>query len=114
MAAQMHPEEMYTQAAQLITAIETEMRAAGFWSEEPLPEDALEVKAAFGMDKLTFDEWLQYIFIPRVKTIVAQHEQLPDRSMVAVKAVREYDGVPGADRLLDLLSDFDELINAGR
>ena len=66
------------------------------------------------MDRLTFDEWLQHVFIPRVKTIVAQHGQFPDRSMVAVKAIREYDGVPGANRLLDLLSDFDALINAGR
>ena len=63
------------------------------------------------MDTMAFSQWLQFIFVPRVKQIVEDKEEFPTSSMVAVQATREFDGDDKADRLVELLSEFDALFD---
>jgi uncharacterized protein YqcC (DUF446 family) len=53
--------------------------------------------------------WLQFIFIPRVNSIIAERGQFPKSSSVGAQAVREFDGVPEASKLVSLLSKFDAM-----
>jgi len=98
-------------AARRIDEIEREMRASGLWREAPLPAEAYEFREAFGADTMSFAPWLQFVFIPRVRSIVAGRGAFPPSSMVAARAVREFDGVDDAARLVSLLSEFDARIN---
>jgi uncharacterized protein YqcC (DUF446 family) len=100
------------QAKTMIDAIEAELHQAGFWQETPLPPEAYQFKAAFAMDTMAYTQWLQFIFIPRVRTIIETRGNLPARSQVGVQAVREFDGVPQADGLQALLSEFDALFES--
>lgn len=88
--------------------IEGEMRSQGFWQDQPLQPEQLNFQQAFGMDTMTFTQWLQFVFLPRVREAVAAN-QFPRSSSVGVQAVREFDGNPDADRLVTLLSEFDAL-----
>lgn len=55
---------------------------------------------------------LQFIFIPRVKQIIEERGAFPSKSMVAARAVREFDGDPRyTARLAELLSEFDAMFN---
>jgi uncharacterized protein YqcC (DUF446 family) len=95
-----------------INQIETEMKNVGMWQDEPLPPDKLAVKAAFGQDKLSFEQWLQFIFIPRVKEIIATKGNWPPESQVSLQAWREwkqYGSEDKCDHLLGLLKEFDAL-----
>jgi uncharacterized protein YqcC (DUF446 family) len=92
-----------------IGRIEAEMRKIGYWREEPLPLEMYEFTQAFAMDTMPFAYWLQFIFIPRVKSIVEERSEFPPASHVAAQAVREFDGATEADELLSLLSEFDGL-----
>ena len=94
-------------AAQL-EKIDTEMKAIGFWQDKPLKPQQMRFSEAFGIDTMTFRQWLQFVFIPNVREAVADNS-LPDSSSVATQAVREFDTVPEANRLVVLLSDFDAL-----
>jgi len=84
------------------------MHAIGFWQDSPLRPDQLEFSGAFGLDKMAFPQWLQFIFIPRVREAIATH-QFPTSSHVGTQAVREFDTEPRAARLALLLSEFDAL-----
>lgn len=88
--------------------IEGEMRSQGLWQDQPLPAEKLNFKQAFGMDTMTFTQWLQFVFLPRVRQAVASNE-FPQSSSVGAQAVREFDGYQEADRLITLLSEFDAL-----
>jgi uncharacterized protein YqcC (DUF446 family) len=88
--------------------IEDEMHAVGFWQASPLDHDQLDFSAAFGADKMAFSQWLQFIFVPRVREAIATNE-FPSSSDVGTQAVREFDTEPRAARLTSLLSEFDEL-----
>jgi uncharacterized protein YqcC (DUF446 family) len=90
--------------------IEAEMRSIGLWQNEPLRAEQLDFTQAFAMDTMTFAQWLQFIFLVRVREAVASNE-FPSSSSVGAQAVREFDGHPDADRLITLLSEFDALFD---
>jgi len=93
--------------AQRIDAIEAEMRRIGLWQEEAPDPERLRFTRAFAGDTMTFEQWLQFIFIARVREIVAARGEFPSRSQVAAQAVREFDGFDEASGLISLLSEFD-------
>jgi uncharacterized protein YqcC (DUF446 family) len=88
--------------------IERAMHAAGLWQESPLQPDQLEFEAAFGADKLAFSQWLQFVFIPRVREAIAS-ARFPKSSSVGVQAIREFDTYSDAAHLVTLLNEFDQL-----
>jgi len=95
-----------------ISLIEAEMRRIGMWQAQPPPAEALVITQAFGGDKLAFEQWLQFVFIPRMRQIIVQRGQFPSRSEVADQAYREWKmwgDTPNVDRLLELLREFDAM-----
>ena len=95
-----------------VDEIEAEMRRIGLWQERPPEADRLDFERPFGMDKLAFEEWLQFVFVPRVREIVASGGAFPGASQVADQAFREWqmhgerDDVDG---LLERLREFDAM-----
>lgn len=106
------PEDMYGRAREAIGRVEAEMRRIGLWSDAPLPEAAYDFRQAFAQDTMTFAQWLQFVLIPRVRQIVEQRGEFPHASMVGAQAVREFDGDRQADTLVQLLNEFDRVIES--
>jgi uncharacterized protein YqcC (DUF446 family) len=95
-----------------ISQIQAEMQRIGMWQEQPPAAEPLEVTQAFGGDKLSFEQWLQFVFLPRVREIIDQKARFPSESQVSTKAFREwrmFGEAPDVDRLLELLGEFDAL-----
>ena len=88
--------------------IEGEMHSIGLWQALPLNPDQLQFSSAFGADKMAFSQWLQLIFIPRVREAIAANH-FPPSSDVGTQAIREFDTEPKAARLAILLTEFDAL-----
>ena len=99
----------YEEVAGHLDDIEIEMKRIGFWSDRPPTPEMYNFTQAFAMDTMPFSYWLQFIFIPRVRSIVAEQGNFPGSSQVAVQAVREFDGVWEASDLVSKLSAFDAL-----
>ena len=104
------PTSLQENVARYADEIEGEMRSIGMWQDQPLPPEQLNFKQAFAMDTMTFTQWLQFVFLPRVREAVAANE-FPSSSSVGAQAVREFDGNADADRLITLLSEFDALFD---
>jgi uncharacterized protein YqcC (DUF446 family) len=90
--------------------IERSMRGVGWWTVEPPPPERMNFQRAFGGDTLAFQEWLQWVLVPRVREGLATGS-LPQRSEVATYAVRELDGAPDADDVIEALKHLDDAIN---
>ena len=105
---------LYSEVAHKFSEIEAEMKRIGYWSDKPLPEEAYEFPQAFAMDTMAFAQWLQFILIPRVRSVIEQKGDFPSESMVGAQAVREFDGDANASGLVTLLSEFDDLFRRSR
>ncbi|BFN25246.1 hypothetical protein PSCT_04323 [Pseudomonas sp. SCT] len=97
--------------AQQLLLIERELRGLGLWSlESPAPE-ALASVEPFCVDTLRFEQWLQWIFLPRMKAIVEADLPLPAASGICAMAEVAYRETKVAG-LLEALRDFDALIES--
>jgi len=103
-------EELVTRHVDLV---EQAMRGFGMWSPHPPPAGVKELKAPFGMDVLTLDQWLQYVFVPNVRE-ACKSVSLPESSEVGQQAFREWcmhgEGPDGVEKLVDLLYELDDLV----
>ena len=96
-----------------IAEIENEMKRIGYWQSDLLQPEQYGFRSAFAMDTMAFSQWLQFIFIPRVKNMLETGEKFPPESQNGAQAVRESDGDDRAQGLVALLSEFDEIIRQG-
>jgi len=63
--------------AQQLLLIERELRVLGLWASAPPSPVALASAEPFCVDTLEFEEWLQWIFLPRMKAILEDNQPLP-------------------------------------
>jgi uncharacterized protein YqcC (DUF446 family) len=106
--------DSYQVAQQKLERIEAELIALGWWRDEPLPHEMMEFRAPFAMDTMPFAYWLQFVFIPSVRAIIARRGSFPQSSHVGAQAVREFDGVDKANNLIARLIDFDSFVSGLR
>ena len=90
--------------------LERELKALGAWQAEPPSEEEVLAGGAFGMGTVPFEFWIQVVLIERLRQMAAGELDPPDSSMIAAHAVREWDGAPHREALLELLMELDELI----
>ena len=97
--------------AEQLLLIERELRARGWWDEVSPSAEALSSVEPFSVDTLDFHQWLQGIFLTRMKQILEQDLPLPNASGILEMAEMVY-----ADRPLEslglrtALKKFDQLI----
>ncbi|RMO75178.1 YqcC family protein [Pseudomonas syringae group genomosp. 3] len=103
------------EVAEQLLLIERELRALGWWDATPPSEQALASQEPFSVDTLEFAQWLQWIFLPRMKIILENDLPLPNASGILEMAEMVYAGRQGGARLLQQhLARFDQLIIAAR
>jgi uncharacterized protein YqcC (DUF446 family) len=106
----MPPNEFQIQ--QILEGIIAELHRIGAWSATPPPDTAFHNMGAFGMNTMTFEQWLQFVLVPRVEEALETEGPWPGSSDVAVHATRQFDGALDRDKLLDLLRNFDAQFGA--
>ena len=97
--------------SEALLAIEAELRFLSLWESEPPPAADLLSKQPFCCDTLMFPQWVQWILLPRMWTIIDQGGPYPARCGIYVYA-EEWAMHQGADclTLLQLIKQFDTLI----
>lgn len=100
------------QLADLILGIEAEMRRIGLWQSEPPEKEALNSLVPFCHDTLAFEQWLQWVFLPKMKKVIETEEDLPTTSEIYPLAEYNLDRLPQqTEKLLELIKQFDDFIN---
>lgn len=102
------------QLAEQLLLIERELRVLGAWETLPPDPQALASREPFCVDTLRFEQWLQWIFLPRMKAILEGGAALPATSGILAMAEVVYRDSPSqAAGLLEALKTFDALISRG-
>ncbi len=97
--------------ADVLLEVERTLRCNDKWDQNQPAVSALSSVQPFCMDTLRFEQWLQWIFLPRMKKILEGPQPLPAKSGILVYAqayLRKND--PPTSSLLKLIKRFDDLI----
>ena len=103
---------IYHQVADVVLAIEAEMRRTNLWENTSPPQEHLNSLLPFCCDKLMINQWLQWVFLPQISTILERGLPLPEFSDIfpyAEELLSNYDY--DMKKLLTLLKQFDERIS---
>ncbi|WP_226702349.1 YqcC family protein [Microbulbifer elongatus] len=105
---------IYPDIATLLLELEAEMRALSLWDMEPPAPEALASTQPFCVDTLTFPQWLQFIFLPRMSRLVEMEQPLPQKCGIAPMAEEYFSGSALlASGLTRKLVEIDERLEKG-
>ncbi|MEO3878313.1 YqcC family protein [Rheinheimera fenheensis] len=70
---------MTEQIQSLLDALERELKQLELWSLVLPDEQALQSRLPFCIDTLRFEQWLQFIFIPKIQLLLDNASPLPTK-----------------------------------
>lgn len=103
---------IYLQAQQLLAAIEAELKNTALWNDVMPTAEALASTTPFCIDTMPFTDWLQFIFLIKMKQLVVMQMPLPENMAIHPMAEEAFKSVTVDTReLLTLILSFDQLLN---
>ncbi len=107
--------EPWLESGRLLDAIERELRALDLWEAVPPAPAALESGQPFCYDTLEANQWLQWVFLPRMRALIAAGAPLPTTCHVAEYLEEFYreSGLPVVG-LIRAVRAIDQLLSAPR
>lgn len=104
--------EKVSELADCLLRVEAEMRRSGVWSDTAPSEEALASSQPFCLDTLVFTEWLQFVFLAKMKVMVESNSALPSVSGIAPMAEEHFRvRTASAGRLIQELTVIDGLLS---
>jgi len=103
--------KIYDAIASIILEVELELRRLNLWSEKVPDKQRLQSVEPFCIDTLDFHEWVQFVFLSRIKIIIEKNGQLPENSAIQAMAEEYLKVERRAIHIVKLFGDFDRLIS---
>lgn len=99
-------------AARLLERIEAELNCLGLWQTHFPSSQALASTEPFAMDTLDFHQWLQFIMLPRMWSMLDGEHPLPQNIAVSPMATHVYrEEMEHHEGLIASLREFDILLS---
>lgn len=94
----------------ILAEIEYELRSLELWQEKRPPEQAFRSDEPFFMNTMEFHEWLQFVLIERLRAMIENNDELPNKVALFPYAfeVYKYDKSTKM-KLLKLIYKFDSI-----
>ena len=106
----MRAADKYEHLMNLLNELQTELKLAGLWSDTELSKVPLSSIQPFGLDTLTFYEWVQFVLVKKLRLICDRRESLPDSSDVTTMAEEVFKSdeitAPEVIRILSIIDRF--------
>lgn len=98
--------------AQLLTQLEDQLRAQNLWQADKPSPQALASREPFAIDTLTFVQWLQFIFIEKMRVLLAYSQALPIAVSIHPMATEYFKGISTDCREIEkIIARIDLLLN---
>lgn len=103
---------MHNQIQQHLDELQQVLKQTALWQSVPPSEPAFASQEPFAIDFMTANEWLQWIFIPRMTALCESKQQLP--AQIAIKpyveeALKEFEHL---NLLLSPITKIEQLLQA--
>ncbi len=101
---------MRDQLSLLLRTLESELRTQGRWEDRPPPPQALLSNEPFAVDTLDFDQWLQWVLLPKLNQLLLHQLPLPSNCAIQPMAEEVYGNDAGGLRITSIIAEIDALL----
>ena len=70
--------EIYSLAVEKANELEKELKRLGRWMNKPLPDESFIDMGAFGSRTMTFEQWIQFVLLERIRQIITEKGKFPE------------------------------------
>ncbi|PKH32097.1 MULTISPECIES: YqcC family protein [unclassified Shewanella] len=102
---------LYLASQNYLVKLEQLLKEFQLWSDISPPASVMASTAPFCCDVMAFEQWLQFIFIPKMTELIAQRQPLPTNMALAPMAEHVWQGMHYGDVLIAQLQQFDTLLS---
>lgn len=95
------------QVLQLLQQLEAQLRQCGLWQATAPNAQALASTEPFCVDTLAFEQWLQFVLIPKLRLMIAEHAPLPTNVSMAPMAEYAFAQQPQLSPLINTIATID-------
>ena len=96
----------------LLTELETELKQQGLWAEAAPDSEALQSSLPFCYDTMPLENWLQFIFLPRMQALLDARLSLPAKISVLPIAEQAFSHLGSqAAPLLQIIKRIDDTLS---
>lgn len=104
---------IYAHVLQLLAEIEAELKSLSLWQAELPSAEALASRVPFCIDTLTFEQWLQFVFLVKMQQLVVMKLPLPTNVAIFPMAEESFKQLAAdTGRLEKLILTFDNVLGA--
>ncbi len=97
----------YKEVEILIVKLEQSLRETTLWSSNSLPVEVFHSKLPFALDTMSFEQWLQFIFIPKMTNLVNTRNPLPDNLKLMPMAESSFRAKNKHSELMKVINQID-------
>lgn len=104
---------MNSQIKYHLEQLQQAMKKSNLWQTIPPSPKAFESVEPFSIDTMEAQEWLQWVFIPRMNAILESNETLPNKMAITPyieEALKERENID-LPYLLAILKDIENICN---
>lgn len=101
---------MYQSTQSYLTQLEALLKQHQRWQNEPIDAQAFDSTVPFCHDTMTFEQWLQFVFIEKMQNIIDAKQPLPSNFAIAPMAELMFEQKQGGAEITNLLSGLDNLL----
>ena len=95
----------------LLNELALTLKSLNLWQTEQLSELELSSSAPFCCDVLTFEQWLQFVFIPQITLMISQGQALPNKIALSPMAEESFKSLAvKAKPLLCVINKIDQTL----
>lgn len=95
----------------LLTELAKVLTDHQLWSAQSPDEKAMASTAPFACDTMAFEQWLQFIFIPKMRFLLQQKLPLPDNIAILPMGEEMFRGKQGEAQICKVLGKIDSLLS---
>jgi len=94
----------------ILDGLEAELRRVHLWDAKSPSRQSLTSRQPFCIDTLALSQWLQWLLIPRMRSVLAGECPMPTHSAIYPLAEDSFESLEDSRTLLALIECFDQLI----
>lgn len=100
------------QVTDLLAGLSQELKHLALWQECRPTLEEMASTLPFHYDTLTFEQWLQFVFIERISAMIEHKQSLPHEMLLLPMADESFKKLgDSATTLLDVIGQLDDLFN---
>lgn len=96
----------------LLEKLVTVLQENGFWEAKPPSAEALSSSQPFAIDTLRCEQWLQWIFIPKLSHLIAMNMPLPAAFEISPYVEEAMKEAKGQAAILAVTRELDQLFKS--